>query len=369
MSWHAVDAVDDAIETTRRFLFPCRLVRWTKLALLVLLMGSGARVSTSTPSGSFTGITALGEGDPATAGPFGGLVAVDISPITAGSTPIDSFVPIGGAFFLAVGVGLLLIIVIISVISLSLRLVFYDALHTNEVRLWRPFIGRFRQAAGLFVVSTALSVAVAVPITTAVLTAVLSLGPIGWQPADSAAATFFSLSTGLIVTLGVIATISWLMLVLALRLTYEFVVPTMIVENSGAIAAWQRLWRSLRGNWADVSVYLLIHFVIGIALSIVEGVAATLVGATAVIVAGIVLLVASVTLGGFSALTGSTVGIVVISVVLLAALLILLMLVLPVRILTRSYLIIYEVSTLTGIDQSLTLLHPEIDSGAEELLS
>jgi len=32
MSWHAVDAVDDAVEATRRFLFPFSLVRWTKLA-------------------------------------------------------------------------------------------------------------------------------------------------------------------------------------------------------------------------------------------------------------------------------------------------------------------------------------------------
>ena len=42
MSWNAVDAVDDAVEATRRFLFPVRLVRWAKLSVLVLLMGGSA---------------------------------------------------------------------------------------------------------------------------------------------------------------------------------------------------------------------------------------------------------------------------------------------------------------------------------------
>ena len=353
MSWHAVDAVDDAIEATRRFLFPFSLVRWMKLALLVLFMGGGVSANASGPGTLSSGGSVLEEVALATEGPIDGSVPID------SLAPVDGSVPIDGVLPVVMGIGILLTIVVISVISLSLRLVFYDALHTNEVRLWRPFISRLRQAVGLFAVSAVLSVAVAAPIVTAVLITVLSTNPIGWQPIDLLATTLMSLSTGPTVALGVVGALFGLLSVLALRLTYEFVVPTMIVEDSGAIAGWQRLWRSLRGNWIDVAIYFFVHLIIGIGIAIVEGLAVVLAGATVVVVAGIVLLVASVPLGGFGAVLGTTVGIAVLSVVLLVSLLALLVLVLPVRILTRSYMISYEVSTLGGIDRSLALLHPE----------
>jgi len=54
----------------------------------------------------------------------------------------------------AVAVAVVVAAVTFSVVSLSLRLVFYDALRTNEIRLWKPFLGRLRrQAIGLFVAS------------------------------------------------------------------------------------------------------------------------------------------------------------------------------------------------------------------------
>ena len=56
MGWHSVDAVDDAVEVTRRFLFPFGLVRWAKLALLVLLMGGGANAGVSVPTAPDAGI-------------------------------------------------------------------------------------------------------------------------------------------------------------------------------------------------------------------------------------------------------------------------------------------------------------------------
>ncbi|MBU0761652.1 MAG: hypothetical protein KKD39_01390, partial [Candidatus Altiarchaeota archaeon] len=40
--WHAVDAVEDAIEATKNLLFtPVRYSFWLKLALVVYLLGSG----------------------------------------------------------------------------------------------------------------------------------------------------------------------------------------------------------------------------------------------------------------------------------------------------------------------------------------
>lgn len=343
MSWHAVDAVDDAVEATRRFLFPFSLVRWTKLALLVLLMGGGVSTNASVPVVPDAEFTAFPEAGPGTV-----ITPDDLSAVDPG-------------LLAAVTAGIVLVSVVFSVFSLSLRLVFYDALRTNEVRLWRPFLSRFRQALGLFVFSTALSLVAALPIAIAVLVSVAGDDPIGWRPIDSLAAAFGSLSAGPTAALGFFGGVLVLVGILALRFTYEFVVPTMIVEETGVIAGWERFSVAVRDNWTDILVYLVVHFVISVGLSIVEGLAIAIVGAAVAAIAGLVLLIVAVPLGGLGALVGTTVGVAALAFVTVVALVALLVVVLPVRVVTRSYQIVYEVSTLGGIDPALALLHPDID--------
>jgi len=57
---------------------------------------------------------------------------------------------------------------------------------------------------------------------------------------------------------------------------------------------------------------------------------------------------------------GTTVGTVTVVLVVLVAVVTLLAVTLPISLVTRSYLISYEVATLGGIDSGLTLLHPDI---------
>ncbi|WP_418286831.1 DUF7544 domain-containing protein [Halorubrum sp. DTA46] len=350
MSWHAVDAVDDAVEATRRFLFPFSLVRWAKLSFLVLLMGGGASANVSVPPVPEGGVSVSERGS---------SVPGAIGSGTVGGT--DGIGAVDGPLLAAIVAGLLLAVIALSVASLSLRLVFYDALRTNHVRLWRPFVERFRQAAGLFVVSVALSLGFAAPVAIAVIVSALTSSPTGWERLDSAATAIASLPTEAVVAVGVLGAVIGLVALLVLRLTFEFVVPTMIVEDIGVISGWGRLWRSLRGRFTDLIVYLLVHFVIGIGIAVAEGLAVVLVGSVVAVVAGLVLLIASVPLGGIGAILGTTAGTAVLGVVLLGAAGALLLLLLPVRVLTRSYLITYEVSTLAGIDRSLALLHPDLD--------
>jgi hypothetical protein len=349
MSWHAVDAVDDAVEATRRFLFPFSLVRWAKLAFLVLLMGGGVSTNASVPAVPNAELNV-----PPAGGPIG-----DTGPITGGT--VDSGLALDGPLVVALLVGIVSAAVVLSVFSLSLRLVFYDALHANAVRLWRPFVARLRQAFGLFVASVVLSTVAALPIAVAVLVAGLSTDPSGWGLFDSAAASIASFSAGWLVALGILGAIVTLAAVLALRLTFEFVVPTMIVENRDVLAGWRRTWGSLRANRTDVVVYLVVHFVIGIGIAIAEGLAFALIGSLVALVAGSVLLIAAIPIGGIGALLETTAGFITVGIVAFLAVTALTALFLPVRVLTRTYLITYEVSTLAGIDRSLALLHPEID--------
>ncbi|MDZ5811491.1 hypothetical protein U4E84_09055 [Halorubrum sp. AD140] len=375
MSWDAVDAVDDAVEATRRFLFPFRPVRWTKLAFLVLVMGgSGASATVSLSAVIETEFARLqGIGLDGAAGDVGsapGGVAGDAAPGGVAGDLVGAFD--GGVLVVLAAVAL-------SLVSLSFRLVFYDALRTNDVWLWRPFLSRLRQSVGLLAVSATLGAAATAPPVVAVLVALagdvsidgmptdpelIDQGPIGVVPVEPLVVALGSLSTGSVAFLGLAGAAFVAVAVLALRLTYEFVVPTMIVEETGVLGGWRRLSMTLRAAWTEVIVYLLVHAFVSLGLFVVEGVAAVLVLSLVVAVAGALLLLVAAALGGIGALAGTTAGLVAIAVVATLSVLTLLVFALPVWILTRSYRISYEVSTLGGIDPELTLLHPDLDSVA-----
>ncbi|WP_281195217.1 hypothetical protein [Halorubrum sp. F4] len=360
MSWSAVDAVDDAVEATRRFLFPFSFVRWAKLALLVLLMGGGVRTNVSVPffpNPEFT----TGPGGPG--GPGGGA--------TDGSTGDPFFGPNGlqgDVGFEAVDMSLVIALVAVvvavaiafSIASISLRLVFYDALRTNEVRLWRPFVGRLRQALGLFVFSTLISLLMALPVVVAVLTEV----DVGWGPADALGSVVAGSPTWVIGVLVVLAVLLAVAVLFVLRFTYEFVVPVMVLRDEGVLAGWRRFRPTLRESWVEFLLYLVVHFFLGVGISVAESFVFLFVGGLVAVFAGVAVLITGGLLGGLPAVTGTTAGLAMLAVVVVIAVLALLILLLPVRILTRTYLIAYEVSTLGGVDPELALLDPSIDPNA-----
>ncbi|PHQ38930.1 hypothetical protein DJ69_08945 [Halorubrum persicum] len=357
MGWHAVAAVDDAVEAARRFLFPVSVVRWAKLALLVLLMGGGANAGVSVPAAPdarLGGVTESGGIETGTETETG-IGAVDaVVADLVGGLPADWLI---AAAAVVVGLG----VVAFSVASLSLRLVFYDALRTNEIRLWQPFLGRLRQGGGLFVASAVLWSIAAGPIALTALVLVARETPIGWAPIDSFAATVGALSTGPAVAVGLLGGGVVLLGTLALRLTYEFVVPAMVVEEVGVVAGWRRVWRAVSGEWAELFVYLAVHFFVSLGTAIVEGIAFVIAGSAVVVVAGSVLLLAAVPIGGLGALVSTTAGAATVAIVAIIAVVALVALTLPVSVVTRSYLIAYEVATLGGIDPALTLFHADID--------
>ncbi|WP_418282025.1 DUF7544 domain-containing protein [Halorubrum sp. DTA98] len=332
MTWHAVDAVDDAVDATRRFLFPFGLVRWTKLALLVLCMGVGVSTNVSVPPVPGVEATTLGWSD---------LVA------------LAAEVGIGSDSLTAIGVAITVASILLAILSLGLRLVFYDALRTNEVRLWRPFTRRFRQAVGLFVFSVLLGLLLGGPFALAALASERGL------------VAFDALSTGVLVAAVVAGVCLVVVGLLVARLTFEFVVPVMVLRDAGPVAAWQRFLTPLRESWTEFVVYLVIHFFVALAVSIAEGVVLLFVGGIGLVLAALALLVVAGVLGGLAALTGTTTGLVAVAVVALLAFVAIVAVLLPVRLLTRTYLIAYEVSTLGGIDPDLALLAAEIDPRSE----
>ena len=361
MSWHAVDAVDDAVDATRRFLFPFSLVRWTKLALLALFMGGGGvSANASLPA------TPDSAGAPPSA-VWSRAAGAEIDGVGSAFGVADRIAAAITPEILAVGAaGLVLLFVAASVASLSLRLVFYDALRNDEVRIVAPFFARLRQSVGLFVCTAALSVVAAAPVALALGVSVVSDAPTGVPAIDSAVGAVTSLPTGALAALGLVAAGTAAAAALALRFTYEFVVPAMVVTDSGVIAGWRRFLPTLRVEWMEFLVYLVVHFVVSVALSVVTGVAALLGFALVATVGGLVLLLVAALLGGLGALMGTTAGTAAVGFVAIAGVVALVALVVPVRVVTLSYRFIYEVSTLGGVDPELALLHPGLHAGADE---
>ena len=364
MSWHAVDAVDDAVDATRRFLFPFSLIRWTKLGFLVLLMGGGGVASGNVP---VSVLSDANEVSPEGTGP----VPEGIDPGSAGVGPesISAGELVGAidpGVLAVVAAGVVLLLTAFSVASLSLRLVFYDALRTNEVRIRRPFLSRLRQSLGLFLFTAVLSAAIVVLVALAVLVASAANAPTGVGPIDSIVGSIGSLATGPVIVLGFVGAAFVAIAALALRFTYEFVVPTMVVEETGVLGGWRRFWMTLRTAWTEFVVYLVVHVIVSLGLSVVEGIAAVLAFALVATVAGLALLTVAVALGGLGALVGTTAGTAALVVVAVVAVAVLVALVLPVRVVTRSYRISYEVSTLGAIDRDLSLLHRDLDPRVSE---
>lgn len=358
MSWHAVDALDRAVDATRRFLFPFDAVRWAKLAFLVLVMAGGtAGAFRVGPSG--VGVSTAGVGLWTELSSTGGESAATVTEATqAGVGPMSAEIErvvarvaervaaLDDALVVVIAGGALAVAVALAACSVAFRLVFYDALATNEVALWQPFRARFRQALGLLAVTAALATAAAVP----AVAFVVALHPEAARLLGVPAGGLFDLSTAGTAVLGAFCAVFAAVCVLASRLTFEFVSPTMVARETGVLGAWRRVWPSLRGSPLDVVVYLAVHAVVGAGVGFVQAVAVAVAGGVVGAVALVALVLAAVPLGGLGALVGTTAGGVVLVAVLGCAVAATAALVLPVRVVTRTYLITYEVSTLAGID-------------------
>lgn len=354
MSWHALDAVDRAVDATRRFLFPLEAVRWGKLAFLVLVMAGGG-VGASHVGSSSVGVSAAGFAA------WAGITATDVEPgsreighVVGSVTGVAGF---DGALLVAAAVGALVAALALVACSFAFRLAFYDALATTEVALWRPFRVRFRQALGVLAVVMCIAVTVAIPTVAFALAAVdtavsdtagIQIGGHSGVPGVATAA------------LGIIAVGVALVGILGSRLTVEFVAPAMIARDVGVLAGWRAVLASLRGSLGYVAVYLGVHAAVATGAGLIQAVAVAFVGGVVAVVGLVALVLAAVPLGGVAALTGTTAGSVVLATVLLCAVAAVVALTLPVRIVVRTYLTAYEVSTLAGIEPELAPLAPTL---------
>lgn len=254
MTLYAVDAIDDAIDATRAFLWPVDRGRWARLALVALFVGGGGGASPlRVPN-------AAGGGGPAPAG----------VPAEPGGLP-----SVGGPE-LAVIVAVLAVVGLVALgfmlVGSVMEFVLVESLRREAVTVRRYWRERWRQGLRLFGFRVGLGL--------------LSLVAFGLLAAVVLAPTLLGTAGASLVLLAVAVPVGVAVAVasgLVGGFTTAFVVPVMIVEECGLLAAWRRFWPTLTARWKQYAVYAVLGWILRLVAGIAAGIV-TLLAAVAVAV-------------------------------------------------------------------------------------
>jgi hypothetical protein len=248
MPLHALEDIDDALDATRALLWPIDRTLWVKLAVIVFFVGGpGANLN------SFQyNVPADGEGAP-------------------GEVPIPP--DIGANILLAiaavVALGLLIGLLFLLVGSV-MEFVLVESLRQETVTIRQYWGARWRQGVRLFgfrlVVGLLVFGAGAVLATLVLLPVFVGAGPGPSPRLVGLSAVGFLLLLPVVVVLAIVVG-------LVNGFTTVFVVPVMILEDCGVLAAWRRLWPTITDNVWQYLAYAVVGFVLNIVGGILAAIA------------------------------------------------------------------------------------------------
>ncbi|WP_135805604.1 DUF7544 domain-containing protein [Halorussus marinus] len=249
MTWHAVEAVDDALDATKALFLPVDARQWLALAFVAFFIAGAGSGPSATASGSSGGTTVTAPGQ------LGAGLQVPYSSETILTAALA---------ILAIG---LVLAALYAFVGSVMEFVFVESLRRRRVRI-REYVGRhLGRGLRLFGFRVVLGMLAAVPFVGLVL-AVLSA--VGGEPRVSLG--LLALSIPFVVALGAAAAAIDVF-------TTHFVVPVMIHRNDGVLAGWRRFWSTLTGEWKQYGVYAAVRIVLGIGAGIVASVVGSAVGA------------------------------------------------------------------------------------------
>lgn len=251
MSLYAFEAIDDAFEATKEFLWPFDLGRWARLALIVFFVGGAGG---GFNPGSFNPASFGGGGDGGPGAPGG-----PGTPGTPGAMP-----DIGGpeiAVILAIVAAVVLLALAFLVIGSIMEFVLVESLRREAVtirRYWGEHWGKGLRLAGFRLV---LGVATFLIVAGTILAV---LAPVLAGNAD--------VSIGLLLLAIPVVLVIAVLAGLIHGFTTVFVVPVMIAEERGLLSAWSRFWPTMTGQWKQYLVYVVMGFVLQLAGGLVAGI-------------------------------------------------------------------------------------------------
>lgn len=263
MAWYALEEVGEALEETRDLLIPFDIAQLTKLAIIVLLTGSGFNL----PTGGFD--------SPGANQGVEGINQDTLVPEARSQTDISEIQDFSGetnmatSYMVLAVIGLIFVFIGIPlmIVSSIFEFVLYKSLIDKEVKIVDYFsenIGRGLRYFGFRLLYTLLVLAV---LAVLVLMGVKNL------------ALFGALLVGVIPVL--------LVLMVFAGLTKSFILLRMMEENEGLLEAWVSFWPIMVAQWKQVILFLFVKFVLGVFVGAVS--ATVLIGFTVLLAIPLVL--------------------------------------------------------------------------------
>lgn len=332
MSWEVFRGVSDAAAASREFLLPVEPARWLRLCLLSLFVGTGWLALVVARFAPFPRVLTFD----ATLLPA--VDAVALLTVAVGATALSAF----------------------GLADPFARFVFLDALRYDRLHLSERLGTRLGRAVRLLLFTLgggALVTAAAGTVVHALRsgwTEALGTTANGWRALSE---TVLQLNTPLelAVTLVAAAVLACVVggVVGFFQAAAAFVPPAMVSADEGAVAAWERVWNAFAGRRGAFLSYLGVRLLLGAAVGLLGLVAAAALAS----LLGIVGFVVLVALFGSVAAAVSTLGAAPLAAV--AVVLALGLVVLPVRGVTLSLLLTYDLAVLSAVAPELAL--PDAD--------
>jgi hypothetical protein len=266
MALHPVDVISDAVTATRRYR-PRGAFEWLWVIFVTVFAGS-----------PMLGLPTSGQGSGGTQ---------QLSP--EARAQLQETLPAGIAeILLALAIAFATLWVLVLVLGAVLEFPFLRWLKTGETAIRDEVRAHWKQALGLAAFRLVIG-----------SLSFLLLGGLVVSQAGTDGSVFDYLmalnDTAVIVGLVGFPTS------LVLAFTTGFVVPTMLLEDSGVIGGWRRFWRTLVGAPKQFAAYTIAALVIGTVGGVLVFLAALLVALPALVVGGLLALVVSLVLSSTAA--------------------------------------------------------------------
>ena len=242
---HAVDGLSDAIDVTREFLTPVRARTWLKLAVVVLFLSGMGFGMPTVPTGDLT----VEEEDPFTGEEIENPLPTD-----------DLQLLVFALAAIAIGIWL-----VFALVGSVMEFVLVNSLRSGEVRVRRYARDHLGRALSLFAFRLLLAL---VGASLVGLVTYLTLGTTIPSPEE--------LSLSLLGGVIAVSALLYLVYALIMRLTTEFVVPVMLLEERGIRSGWARFWPTFRGNLGEYAVYVVLASIVSIVASVAVSILAFL---------------------------------------------------------------------------------------------
>ncbi|MFB6144496.1 MAG: hypothetical protein ABEJ98_04255 [Candidatus Nanohaloarchaea archaeon] len=246
MGWYATEELDKAWQEARGILLPFDAGTWARLILIVVLTGNGfsmPNMPSSLSSGSNGGSSQF-ETTYGADSTFSGVSGIPELSMTGMAT---SAAPGGAAIGVIVLVALGLVLGFFYLSSVF-EFIFYQSLLDKEVSIrdnFRKFTGRGARYFGFRLAVIAIMILAIV-------------GTVAGFVANP-------LAGGLLMFAIILALIP---VMVFMGITQNFVLLGMMENNTGLIQAWKEFYPTLREQWKEVAVYLLVRFAINIGIGV-----------------------------------------------------------------------------------------------------